>query len=118
MKTPEAEPLSKAERKARWRRTNNHFRRHWEARHAEYHRELMEAKAAWITTGADFLAWTRIKDRLKIVQRDREAYWIGHEQLWREGKWQDPQAMREEAFKRGIQEIARRYCERLMRRGK
>lgn len=118
MRTPEPEPLTKADRKARWRRTNYGIRHRWEERHAGYRRELMAAKADWEKSGTNWLTWVRIKERLKDIQRDEEAFWIGHDELLREGNWQDTQAMREQAYKLGIQEIARRYCERLMRRGK
>ena len=118
MRTPEPEPLSKADRKALWQRIHYGERRRWKERHDQYRAELGAAKAAWLKSRMDWLAWIRIKDEIKSDQREREAFWIGYDALTREGLWQDTQAMREQAYKLGIQEIARRYCERLMRRGK
>lgn len=115
----ETEELTPREqRKIEWQRLNTDIRHRWNERHIQYRAELLAAKAAWRNSRMDWLAWVRIKDDVKTAQRDREAFWIGHDTLLREGKWQDTEAMRLQAFRLGMREIGRRIVTRMMRRGK
>ena len=86
------------QRKIEWQRINNDIRRRWQERHDQYRAELVTAKAAWLKSRMDWLAWVRIKDDIKTDQRDREAFWIGRDMLLREGKWQDTEVMRLQAW--------------------
>lgn len=87
-------------------------RERWLARHAQYHNELMAAKAAWKASGGDWREWTAIKRRLKYTHRDKEVVAVGVDILMRQGRAVETHQDRLDAIRLGAIETARRLAGR------